>query len=234
MKPLDRLIGKYFSMGGRRSRGLIESGKVLVNGEAIFDPKFLVGKFDHVLADEVVLQNRVRKVVLLHKPSGVVSATSDTQHKTVIDLIDEPYASDLHLAGRLDRFTTGLVILTNDSQLSESLSSPGAKVGKRYDVTVDGLITDEIVADFREGLWFAKEKVKTEGALVTVLSAKKVRLTIYEGKHHQIKRMFARYQLKVTQLHREAIGDCELPSDLKPGQWRETLFFDRDQESSMV
>ena len=150
-----------------------------------------------------------------------MSATIDEEHETVIDLIQTEWAGELHLAGRLDRFTSGLMILTNDSRFSESLTDPSQKVGKRYRVEVDGEISPEVVTAFEEGMWFAKEKITTAPAIVELQNSTTCLLTIYEGKHHQIKRMFARFDLKVTALHREAIGEIELPEDLKVGEWRE-------------
>ena len=153
-------------------------------------------------------------------PSGHVSATSDPQHPTVIDLIDEPWACDLHLAGRLDRFTTGLVILTNDSQFSESLTLPQEKIPKVYHVETDLPISAEAIATFEKGMRFEKENATTAPAQVEITSPTSCRLTIYEGKHHQVKRMFARFHIKVTALHRESVGNIALGT-LKPGEWRE-------------
>lgn len=218
---LDRLIGKWLEAGKRRTRELIESGGVQVNGEVVVEKTFQVGKFDRVDCEGKCVQSRTRRVVMMHKPLGVVSATKDGEHQTVIDLIEAPWAGELHLAGRLDRFTSGLVILTNDSRFSESLTEPKEKVGKRYLVEVDGEITKEVVSEFQKGMWFAREQVMTEPGEVELLDSRNCRLTIFEGKHHQVKRMFARFDLKVLSLHREAIGEIELPLDLAPGEWRE-------------
>jgi len=218
---LEKLIGKWAGTGKRRTREFFEKGRVVLNGEVCEDRKVLVGKFDQVLLSGEVVQARDRRYVMLHKPLGVVSATIDSEHKTVIDLINEDWARELHLAGRLDRFTSGLVVLTNVSRFSESLTEPSKKVGKRYLVQVDGVITPEVTAVFQTGIWFAKEKVRTAPARVELLRANECRLTIFEGKHHQIKRMFARFSLKVVRLHREAIGDLELPEDLDEGNWVE-------------
>ena len=217
---LDRLVGKWAGTGKRRTREVFEAGHVKLNGTVSEDGGLAVGKFDHVEVDGEVLQALTPRYLMMHKPLGVVSATIDDEHETVIDLIDEEWAGELHLAGRLDRFTTGLVILTNDSRYSESLTEPGGKVGKRYRVDVDAPIPEEIIAAFKTGMWFAKEQVTTAPAQVELLGESKCLLSIYEGKHHQVKRMFARFDLKVTALHREAIGALELPNDLMPGQWR--------------
>ena len=216
---LDRLIGKWGGWGKRSVRERFESGVVLVNSEVVEQTNTLVGKFDRIEVGDQIVQAHVRRSLLLNKPAGVVSATTDEEHQTVIDLIKEDWASELHLAGRLDRFTTGLMILTNDSQFSESLTEPEQKVGKRYLVETDVAITSEMIAAFQEGMWFAKEKVTTAPAIVEMISNQQCWLTIYEGKHHQVKRMFARFEVKVIALHRESIGDFKL-DDLAPGEWK--------------
>jgi 16S rRNA pseudouridine516 synthase len=157
-----------------------------------------------------MLQSRTPRYVLLHKPAGYVSATTDPEYPTVISLIHEPWAEDLHLAGRLDRATTGLVILTNDSTFSEALTEPGARVPKAYVVTTDHPVSAEAVMAFEQGMFFAKEGVTTQPAFVEPFGPCRTRLTIYEGKHHQVKRMFARFDICVTALHRESVGKYHL------------------------
>lgn len=200
-------------------RKLFEEGQVRVNGVLCEERAARVGKFDRVEVGGEIVQARKVRSLLLNKPAGVVSATTDPEHETVLDFIKEPWAEELHLAGRLDRFTTGLMLLTNDSRVSEALTEPGRNVGKRYLVTTDGPITSEIVECFEKGMWFAKEKVTTSPAEVELLGERNCRLTIYEGKHHQVKRMFARFEVKVIALHREAIGEYEL-GELRSGEWR--------------
>ncbi|MCL4157810.1 UNVERIFIED_CONTAM: hypothetical protein GTU68_044403 [Idotea baltica] len=218
---LDRLIGKWGEWGKRRVREVFEAGGVSVNGVVEEKAASLVGKFDRVEVCGKVVQANTRRVVILNKPSGVVSATKDEEHPTVISLIDRPWAAELHLAGRLDRYTTGLMVLTNDGEYSESLTDPVNKIGKRYLVTTDGKIRPVVVEAFESGMWFAKEKMTTTPAIVEILGTSDCRLTIFEGKHHQVKRMFAQFELKVVALHREAIGEIELPGDLLFGEWRE-------------
>ena len=217
---LDRLVGKWAGAGKRRTRAFFESGRVRLNGKVAEEGGHAVGKFDRVEVDDEILQAMVPRYVMMHKPLGVVSATIDHEHSTVVDLIAESWVGELHLAGRLDRFTSGLLILTNDSRYSESLTEPAQKVGKRYRVKVNGEISQEVIATFEAGMWFAKEKVRTAPAGVSLIGPSECWLTIYEGKHHQVKRMFARFDLKVTELHREAIGDLTLPEDLQVGEWR--------------
>lgn len=218
---LDRLLSKWGQWPQRESRARIARSLVTIDGQVTTDPQDQVTRFSRVCIGDEVVQSEAARYIMLHKPVGVVSATRDTEHRTVVDLIDEEWASSLHLAGRLDRFTTGLVILTNDSEFSESLTTPGRRIGKRYRVTLDQPVPDPVQQEIRQGMWFAKEQVMTAPALLEPLGSLAFLLTIYEGKHHQVKRMFSRFGIKVTALHREAIGGIEMDSDLLPGHWRE-------------
>lgn len=208
-------------MKGRKAvREQIVTGEVKVNGAVIREASFLVAPFDRVEWGNRLVQARSRRSLIVHKPLGVVSATIDAQHPTVVDLVDEPWARELHLAGRLDRFTSGLAILTNDSRLSERLTAPESGLGKRYLVGCDVPIEAEIVDAFGEGIWLPKEQVRTQPAQVELLSERQCLLTIYEGKHHQVKRMFARFGVRVVSLHRDSMGPLRLESTLQPGEWR--------------
>jgi 16S rRNA pseudouridine516 synthase len=215
-----QFIAKRTGLGKRHAKKLLENGEVILNGDPLTDGTTPLGKFDHLIAAGEALQSNTRRIILLHKPAGILSATSDPTHRTVIGLIREPWAGELHLAGRLDRATTGLVILANDSTFSESLTRPGNKVPKTYVVESDRTITAEAIAAFRNGMSFAKEKIRTQPAIFVPLSETSCRLTIYEGKHHQIKRMFLRFGIRVTNLHRESIGPYLLPDALAPGDYR--------------
>lgn len=219
---LDRLIWKWRGLGKPRIRAKIEAGEVRVNGTRATSGAMEIGNFDLVEVGSEIVQNRTARYVMLNKPQGVVSATVDAEHPTVVSLVEEDWADELHLAGRLDRFTTGLLIMTNDSRVSEAITEPVRKVGKRYRVGTDGEITAEMIALFEKGMWFAKEEVTTAPAQVELLGSCECLLTIYEGKNHQVKRMFAHFQVKVVTLHREAVGELEL-GELMEGEWR---FFD--------
>ncbi len=218
---LLQYLAKRTSRGKSYARHLLSTRQVTFNQNPSPPAETPVTKFDHITAAGITLQSLTRRVILLHKPSGILSATSDPVHKTVIDLIPHLWAKDLHLAGRLDRSTTGLVILTNDSSLSEKLTDPSAKTPKTYLVHTDKVIHQTAIDKFCAGMPFAKENTRSQPALVTLLSPTSCRLTIYEGLHHQIKRMFLRFDIRVTSLHRESIGTYHL-SDLAEGEWRES------------
>lgn len=217
---LDRLINDSLRLGNRRTRLLLAAGRASVNGRVTVDRDRMVGKFDRVEVDGSAVQARTPLYIALHKPVGIVSATSDAHHTTAIDLIREPWAPDLHIAGRLDRFASGLLVLTNDGRFSESLTLPQRGVGKTYLVGTDQPISNDAVAAFRRGMPMAKEGIITQPARVELLQACLCRLTIFEGKHHQVKRMFARFHIRVTSLHREAIGGIGIHA-LAPGQYRQ-------------
>ena len=212
---LERLLSQQLQCGQKGAREHLRAGLVSVNHITERDGQRIVGRFDHVHVTEsgdntIVIQARTPRYLALHKPTGYVSATTDPDHPTVIDLIDESWSEELHLAGRLDRYTTGLVLLTNDSAFSEALTRPESKVPKVYLVGTDKPIPSEALTAFEKGMPFAKEGIHTQPAIVDTLSDNSCRLTIFEGKHHQVKRMFARFDIKVIKLHREAIGAIRL------------------------
>ena len=217
---LEKLLRGWGEKGRKEVREQLRQGLVSVNGELEFEAAALIGPFDSVWCDGQCVQSRKRRAVMLHKPLGVVSATRDEEHETVVDLLQEDWAEELHLAGRLDRFTSGLMILTNESALSERLTLPGEKLGKRYRVKCAQAFSHEVIEACRAGLWFEKEQIQTQPAQFESIASDECLLTIYEGKHHQVKRMFARFGIKVLALHREAMGPLELDPLLAPGQWR--------------
>lgn len=220
---LSQFIAKSSGLGKRHAKKLIEAGDVRLNGEIVIDGNLPLEKFDLLSANGEILQARTARYLLLHKPIGILSATTDKIHRTVVDLIHEPWANELHLAGRLDRATSGLVILTNDSRFSESLTSPDKHVPKTYLVQTDQAIPETVLQQFRDGMSFEKENTRSAPAEVELLSETSCRLKIYEGLHHQIKRMFLRFGIRVTQLHRESIGPYHL-GNLQPGEWRNIDF----------
>ena len=124
-------------------RLLLAQGRVEIDGERASDVGHIITAFSHVSVDEKIRQNRVRRYLMLNKPAGVVSATVDIQHTTVIDLLTEDYRAELHIVGRLDFNATGLVLLTNDGRWSQKISQPGSKLLKRYRVTVENPLTPE-------------------------------------------------------------------------------------------
>lgn len=218
---LDRVVAAHESMGRQAAHRAIAERRVRVNDVIVSDGHHPVDRFMRVELDGTVIQPPERALYLmLHKPVGILSATKDDQHPTVLDLIDDPDKHTLHIAGRLDRGTSGLVLLTNDGRWSKRLMAAEHKVPKVYLVETAEVIAPETVADFARGFYFHTENITTLPAELVLLGERQARLTLHEGRYHQVKRMFHRVNNRVTALHRESIGPLSLPEDLKPGQWR--------------
>lgn len=222
---LDRFISQRTGTPKRSIRALLAQGRVSVNGETATDINQQIDAFSLITFDGTELQNRIRRYILLHKPVGVVSATKDDIHPTVIDVLrdggfPDSELADLHIAGRLDLNSSGLLLLTNDSGWSEALMAPGKKVAKVYEVTLGNSISDDCIKAFQQGMYFPYEDMTTQPALLERLTATSARVTLTEGKYHQIKRMFGRFRNPVTALHRTHIGTIALDPTLAPGQFR--------------
>jgi 16S rRNA pseudouridine516 synthase len=138
----------------------------------------------------------------------------------VLDLIDAPAKDELHLAGRLDRASSGLLLLTNDGRWSKRLMAAETKVAKVYRVETLETIPAGAVEAFAQGFHFATEGVTTLPATLELLDDRRARVTLHEGRYHQVKRMFHRVGCRVITLHRESIGGLQLPENLRPGAWR--------------
>ena len=202
-------------------RLLLAQGRVEVDGERASDVGHIITAFSHVSVDGKISQNRVRRYLMLNKPAGVVSATVDIRHTTVIDLLSEDYRAELHIVGRLDFNSTGLVLLTNDGRWSQKISQPGSKLLKRYRVTVENPLTPEYVSEFQRGMYFSYEDITTRPAELTILSDYSAEVGLVEGRYHQLKRMFGRFDNKVLSIHRIAVGVLQLDDQLLAGQSRD-------------
>ena len=157
---------------------------------------------------------------MLHKPVGYLSATSDPQHPTVMQLIPSPLREQLHIGGRLDRSSSGLLILTNDGLWSRRLTEPRIKLPKTYRVTTLRPISPETAERFAEGIYMTTEQLTTSPAQLQQLAPCEARLTIYEGRYHQVKRMFHAVGNQVVSLHRESMGAIVLDPALAAGEYR--------------
>lgn len=218
---LDRLISKHRFLGRRTAHQWIAAGRVRVNEAVITDSQHEVDRFMNVTLDAETVQQAERALYLmLHKPVGILSATKDAEHRTVLDLIDEPDKDTLHLAGRLDRGSSGLVLLTNDGRWSKRLMDAEHKVSKVYVVDTAEPISADAVEAFDRGFYFPTEDITTLPSKLEIIGECQARVTLHEGRYHQIKRMFHRVRNRVVALHRLSIGGVVLPDDLKVGGWR--------------
>ncbi|MBK1790268.1 16S rRNA pseudouridine(516) synthase [Persicirhabdus sediminis] len=217
---LDKYLMKQTRHGRREVRALIERGLVRCDDLVITDRLHEVGRFGKVELDGAILMDRTARYLMLNKPAGYLSATTDPEHPTVMQLVDDDPADPLHLAGRLDRASTGLLILTNDGQWSRRLTEPDHQIDKVYQVTVEHPLTDDLIEVFQQGMYFAYEDVMIAPAELEILSDHSARVTIHEGKYHQIKRMFHAVENRITSLHRLSMGEIQLDPQLQAGQWR--------------
>ena len=222
---LDKYLAEM-GVGTRQEvKKQIRQGKAAVNGTVV---KAADTKIDET-SDEVTISGRNISYVsyeyyMLNKPAGVVSATEDRRDTTVIDLIKEKKRKDLFPVGRLDKDTEGLLLITNDGDLAHRLLAPKKQVDKVYYAKIDGMVTEEDVKRFAEGIDIgAEEEEMTRPAKLDIMKSaeeSEIRLTIHEGKFHQVKRMFLAVGKEVTYLKRERMGTLCLDENLKPGEYR--------------
>jgi len=215
---LSRFLYHHTSHGKNDVRRILAAGRVTVDGKVERDSQSDIGDFTQVTLDDLVLRDTSAVYLMLNKPAGYLSATVDDEHRTVMQLIDTP--DTLHIAGRLDRASTGLLILTNDGKWSRRLTEPKEGVPKVYEVTTAEPITAETVMRFQQGIYFAYEDLTTQPAELQILSAQRAQITIYEGRYHQIKRMFHAVDNRITSLHRLSMGAIQLDESLTAGQYR--------------
>ncbi|WP_286261882.1 pseudouridine synthase [Thalassotalea atypica] len=223
---IDKFIAAHLNISRRDVRLILAQKRVVVDSRVATNIDQRINKFSTVILDGDVILDNQPVYIMLHKPVGVVSATSDKQHKTVIDLIDcnniEHLQSkdELHIAGRLDLNSSGLILLTNDSRWSEAIASPEGKVEKCYQVTLENKLTHEYIEAFKQGFYFGYEDITTLPAKLTIINAHFAEVKLIEGKYHQIKRMFGRFRNPVVALHRSAIGSITLDENLAAGKYR--------------
>lgn len=209
---LDRFLTRLTNSPCKDVSRLIVDGQITVNGEIETSKLRKIDRFSRVEMAGKILQAEEAVYLMLHKPAGYLSATTDPLHPTVIDLIDHPLKAELHLAGRLDRASTGLLLLTNDGRWSKLVTEPAEEIPKVYRVTTLDVIAPETAVRFAEGIYFAYENLTTRPAFLEILDAREALLTIHEGRYHQVKRMFHAVGNRVTSLHRERIGRLGLGS----------------------
>lgn len=220
---IDRYISKQLNINRRDIKLMLAQGRIVINSETVREVNTIVEEFDHVVCDGKTLQNKQPLYIMLNKPIGVVSATKDDQHQTVMSLLQgysEDELNSLHIVGRLDLNTSGLLLLTNDSYWSRKLMSPEANVSKTYRVELENDLTEDYVSAFAECMYFSFEDITTQPAKLTILENKIAEVVLTEGKYHQIKRMFGRFRNPVLALHRSSIGNLTLDEKLLLGHSR--------------
>lgn len=247
---LDKYLADMKAGSRSEVKTMIRKGRVSVNGRIVCDAGCKVAKNDTVLLDGKSFEYTSMEYIMLNKPAGVLSATKDKNQKTVLDLVSDARRKDLFPVGRLDRDTEGLLLLTNDGALAHRLLSPKKHVDKVYFARVCGRVTEREVLKFQQGFLLEQDVNAESGKEFFCLPAKleilkfqsddsisdfldteggehnlnsgisEVRLTIHEGKFHQVKRMFEAVGMKVLYLKRLSMGSLSLDEALAPGEYR--------------
>ncbi|MEY8216547.1 MAG: pseudouridine synthase [Colwellia sp.] len=231
---LDKFICKSTELTRSEAKKLLKSGDVRVNGGVAKNASMQVHENNSITIDGQILTARTSRYFMLHKLPDSICSNVDEVYPSVLNFIEVDKAFDLHIAGRLDADTTGLVLITDDGRWSHNVISPKKDCQKIYRVWLRNAISaekaDALIARFKQGLQLQGEASLTRPAELVLVTendvagagnygSNEVLLTITEGKYHQVKRMFAAVGNRVVGLHREQIGHIQL-ADLAPGDWR--------------
>ncbi len=218
---LDRLLSQAIGVPRSQAQKVIRKGEVRMEGVVVKDPSLHATSTSRVeYQGKVLVVAFGPQYFMLNKPVGYVCATEDSDHRTVLELLDVSNPKNLHIAGRLDIDATGLVLLTDDGAWSHRVMSPRHKFPKIYHVRLAEPLSDAGMKLLQQGVQLKSEPERCQPAEVERIGAEEVRITITEGKYHQVKRMFAAVGTSVEALHRERIGAVALDVALAPGASR--------------
>jgi len=215
---LDKFVCKSTELTKIDAIEHINIGNVRVNGIVILNEKTQVHENNTVLLKGVKLKTRDFRYIVMHKPAGTICSNVDEYYPSLFNYLAVDKLSELHIAGRLDADTTGLVLITDDGRWSYNITVPTNECHKTYRVGLSYDIRDDVADKFKSGIKLQGEAKLTLPAVLEIISQREVLLTITEGKFHQVKRMFAAVGNRVVSLHREKIGEITL--DVEVGQWR--------------
>lgn len=217
---LDKFISNSTGISRSNVKKLIKAGAIEVNNTPADNPAYHVQPEDLIFLEGEPVQEPALRYFMLNKPAGYISALSDPHHPTVMELIDEPHKEKLRIVGRLDLDTTGLLLITDDGQWLHKITSPRHQCDKVYYAITADDITEDAVERFAKGLLLEGETNPLKPAKLELVYSNEARLTITEGKYHQVKRMFGAMGNRVEELHREAVGNITLDPGLEPGEYR--------------
>lgn len=215
---LDKFICKSSEYSLPEALALIKQQRLVVNDQVVTEASHQIHQNNVVTLDAQRLIPRPFRYFLLHKPVDMICSNIDEQYPSVFNLLTVDRPSELHIAGRLDADTTGLVLLTDDGHWSYRLTSPKHHCEKMYKVELTRPLTADAAQRFQVGMLLQGEAVLTRPATLQVIDPYHVYLTLTEGRFHQVKRMFAAIGNRVKALHRQQIGSLSL--DVELGDWR--------------
>lgn len=224
MIRIDKLLCEM-QIGSRREiKEYAKKGRIKVNESVVKNTDLKVNpEVDKVFVDNRKIEFARFEYFMMNKPQGVISATKDEKDMTVVDLIKDNLRGDLFPVGRLDKDTEGLMVITNDGEMAHRILSPAKHISKTYFAKIDGVVTEEDVMKFSKGITLLDGTVTKPASLVILKTdgnTSEIEVKIYEGKYHQIKRMFAACGKHVIYLKRLAMGGLMLDDSLKTGEYR--------------
>lgn len=221
MERLDKIISSQTKYSRKDIKELIRKKRILVNDKLIIKSDIKVDINNDIISidgKELIIKKNI--YLMLNKPKGYISATEDKNDKTVLDLVPQEYLyRNLFPAGRLDKDTTGLMLITDDGEFAHNILSPKKHISKTYNVTIDIPVTTEMVESFKNGVMLNDGECKA--ATLEITSKYTATVILTEGRYHQIKRMFGCFGAKVIELQRIRMGNFQLPNNLKIGDCRE-------------
>jgi len=226
---LDKFVCKSTELTKSEATHLIREGQVLVNSEVIVNEATQVHENNQIILSGKLLKTRSFRYILMNKPQNTICSNVDEVYPSLFNDIDIDRVSELHVAGRLDVDTTGLVLITDDGRWSFDIIRPSKQCKKVYRVGLSRPIADDVACKFLNGVQLQGESNLTLPAELEVINQNEVLLTLTEGKYHQVKRMFAAVGNRVVSLHREKIGDISL--DVGLGEWR---YLTMDEVASVI
>lgn len=228
---LDKFISDAAGLTRQASRSAIRAGRVTVSGEAERRPERKVGDGAEICLDGERLRLLQRRCYMLDKPAGVVTAASDRDHKTVLELFPPQLRRGLAIAGRLDKDTTGLLLLSDDGDWIHRIISPRSHVKKVYLAETDGTPTQADIAAFAQGITL-RDGTQCLPARLEILGPGRCRVTVEEGKYHLVRRMLASVGAPVAALRRVQIGALRIDETLAPGGYR--ALTDAEIEAALI
>lgn len=221
MTRLDKILSTQLNISRTDAKQMIKKGRVSVNGIPAKSGDVKVADADIVAVDGNKISYSRFVYIMMNKPKGVISASDGKGEKTVVDLVpSDMQRRGLFPAGRLDKDTTGFVLLTDDGEFAHSILAPSRHIDKTYVVTLDKPVTPEAVADFRSGMELNGERLMQADAEIISEDATVCRVVLRQGLYHQIKRMFKKHGLTVLELKRVKMGNLPLDDSLLPGECR--------------
>ena len=215
---IDKYLSVALSISRNEAKALLKGGKITADGKVVLKPETKVSETAEVKCGTETLSYKKHIYILMNKPEGILSASTDKRVKTVVDILPPHLKrAGLFPVGRLDKNTTGLLIITDDGDFGHKVTSPKSLIEKRYLAGLDGEVKPEYIELFKKGITLA-DGSECMSADLEILQGNNAIVTIREGKYHQIKRMFGVVGLGVNTLKRISIGKLELPPDLQNGQ----------------